>query len=168
MGARRWPDFLAGKHYSLRAAQPGPAATARIGIFIGSYKPRMLRLTGRLGDGWIPTSSYASPEELVGMQQMIDDAATDAGRVPADVRRWYNVMGSFTSREGGFLQGRASLWVEQLTELALEQGVSGFIIAPGTPPNQTCADSPKRLLLIFANGWQKPVAPAFLPVPTPS
>jgi alkanesulfonate monooxygenase SsuD/methylene tetrahydromethanopterin reductase-like flavin-dependent oxidoreductase (luciferase family)/hemerythrin-like domain-containing protein len=125
------PVSFAGKHYSLRGAQPGPPPLHAIGIFVGSYKPRMLRLTGRLGDGWIPTSSYASPAELVGMQQMIDDAATDAGRAPSDIRRWYNVMGSFTSREGGFLQGRAVLWVEQLTELALAQGVSGFIIAPG-------------------------------------
>ncbi|MGH8889721.1 MAG: LLM class flavin-dependent oxidoreductase, partial [Acidothermaceae bacterium] len=120
-----------GKHYSLVGAQPGPVPLHEIGIFLGSYKPRMLRLTGRLADGWIPTSSYASPAELVAMQQVIDDAAHAAGRVPADVRRWYNVMGSFTSREGGFLEGRASLWVEQLSELALSQGVSGFIIAPG-------------------------------------
>jgi len=120
-----------GKHYSLVAAQPGPLPLHDIGIFVGSYKPRMLRLTGRLADGWIPTSSYASPSELVVMQQVIDDAAIAVGRAPADVRRWYNVMGSFTSREGGFLQGRASLWVEQLTELGLSQGVSGFIIAPG-------------------------------------
>jgi len=126
------PVSFAGKHYSLRGAQPGPPPLHAIGIFVGSYKPRMLRLTGRLGDGWIPTSSYASPAQLIVMQQMIDDAATDAGRAPSDIRRWYNVMGSFTSREGGFLQGRASLWVEQLTELALAQGVSGFIIAPGT------------------------------------
>lgn len=125
------PISFTGKHYSLRGAKPGPPPLHPIGIFIGSYKPRMLRLTGRRADGWIPTSSYASPSELVAMQQTIDDAATQAGRAASDIRRWYNVMGSFTSREGGFLQGRASLWVEQLAELAITQGVSGFIIAPG-------------------------------------
>jgi len=122
---------FAGKHYSLTNAQPGPVPLHPIGIFLGSYKPRMLRLTGRLADGWVPTSSYASPSEIVELAAIIDEAAIKAGRTPADVRRWYNVMGSFTSREGGFLEGRPSLWVEQLTELALTQGISGFILGPG-------------------------------------
>jgi len=120
-----------GKHYSLVNAQRGPAPLHPIGIFVGSYKPRMLRLTGRLADGWIPTSSYASPSEIKDLAAIIDEAAIEAGRTPGDVRRWYNVMGSFTSRDGDFLQGRPALWVEQLTELALDQGVSGFILAPG-------------------------------------
>jgi hemerythrin-like domain-containing protein len=123
-----------GKHYSLVEAKPGPAPLHDIGIFIGSYKPRMLDLTGRLGDGWIPTSTYASPSALVEMQVVIDQAAIDAGRAPADVRRWYNVMGSFTSRDGGFLQSRPSEWVAQLTELAVDQGISGFIFGPGAAP----------------------------------
>jgi hypothetical protein len=120
-----------GKHYSLDGAKPGPVPLHEIGIFVGSYKPRMLRLTGRLADGWIPSSPYASPEQMVEMAAVIDAAALEAGRTPGDVRRWYNVMGSFTSREGGFLQGRPSLWIEQLTELAVEQGISGFILGPG-------------------------------------
>jgi hemerythrin-like domain-containing protein len=122
---------FSGKHYSLVNAQRGPVPLHPIGIFVGSYKPRMLRLTGRLADGWIPTSSYASPSEIKDLAAIIDQAALEAGRTPGDVRRWYNVMGSFTSREGGFLQGRPALWVEQLTELALDQGVSGFIFGPG-------------------------------------
>jgi alkanesulfonate monooxygenase SsuD/methylene tetrahydromethanopterin reductase-like flavin-dependent oxidoreductase (luciferase family)/hemerythrin-like domain-containing protein len=129
-----------GKHYSLANAQRGPAPLHPIGIFVGSYKPRMLRLTGRLADGWIPTSSYASPSEIKDLAAIIDEAAIEAGRTPGDVRRWYNVigsfasrkvMGSFTSRDGDFLHGRPALWVEQLTELALDQGVSGFILGAG-------------------------------------
>ena len=128
------PVSFTGKHYSLVDAKPGPAPLHDIGIFLGAYKPRMLGLTGRLGDGWIPSSGYAAPADLVTMQAVIDREAIDAGRTPADVRRWYNISGSFTSREGGFLQGRPSEWVEQLTELALTQGISGFILAPGAAP----------------------------------
>jgi alkanesulfonate monooxygenase SsuD/methylene tetrahydromethanopterin reductase-like flavin-dependent oxidoreductase (luciferase family)/hemerythrin-like domain-containing protein len=128
------PVSFTGKHYSLAEAKPGPAPLHDIGIFLGAYKPRMLGLTGRLADGWIPSSGYASPSELVTMQAVIDGAAIEAGRAPADVRRWYNVSGSFTSRDGGFLQGRPSEWVAQLTELALTQGISGFILAPGAAP----------------------------------
>ncbi len=121
-----------GKHYSLVNAQPGPVPLHPIGIFVGSYKPRMLRLTGRLADGWIPTSSYASPSEIKDLAAIIDAAAVEAGRTPSDVRRWYNVMGSFTARDGDFLHGRPTTWIEQLTELALDQGVSGFILGPGS------------------------------------
>jgi len=120
-----------GKHYSLTQATPGPIPLHQIGIFVGSYKPRMLRLTGRLADGWIPTSSYAAPEVLEERQNVIDEAAVSAGREPADVRRWYNIVGSFTSREPGFLQGRPSQWIEELTELAIEVGISGFLLGPG-------------------------------------
>ncbi len=122
---------FSGKHYSLVNAQRGPVPPHPIGIFVGSYKPRMLRLTGRLADGWIPTSSYASPSEIKELAVIIDEAAVEAGRTPGDVRRWYNVMGSFTSRDDEFLHGRPALWAEQLTELALGQGVSGFILGPG-------------------------------------
>ena len=128
------PVSFAGKHYSLVDAKPGPAPLHDIGIFLGAYKPRMLGLTGRFADGWIPSSGYASPSELVTMNAVIDHAAIDAGRAPTDVRRWYNISGSFTSRDGGFLQGRPAEWVAQLTELAITQGISGFILAPGTAP----------------------------------
>jgi alkanesulfonate monooxygenase SsuD/methylene tetrahydromethanopterin reductase-like flavin-dependent oxidoreductase (luciferase family)/hemerythrin-like domain-containing protein len=125
------PVSFAGKHYSLDRAKPGPVPLHRIGIFVGSYKPRMLRLTGRLADGWIPSAPYAAPDELAGLAAVIDAAAVDVGRAPDDVRRWYNVMGSFTSREGGFLQGGPAVWISQLAELAVVQGISGFILGPG-------------------------------------
>lgn len=120
-----------GKHYSLVNAQPGPVPLHQIGIFLGSYKPRMLRLTGRLADGWIPTSSYASPSEIKDLAAIIDDAAAEAGRAPSEVRRWYNVLGSFTARDGEFLHGGPAIWIEQLAELALDQGLSGFILGGG-------------------------------------
>ncbi|MEV1289610.1 LLM class flavin-dependent oxidoreductase [Micromonospora sp. NPDC049679] len=128
------PVRLSGRYYSVDGAEPGPPPAHPIGIWIGSYKPRLLALTGRVADGWIPSSMYASPEEIREMAKIIDAAARDAGRDPAEIRRWYNVAGSFTSREGGFLQGPSKLWVSQLTELALTQGISAFILAPGQAP----------------------------------
>ena len=43
---------------------PGRAPAHDVGIWVGAYKPRMLRLTGRLADGWLPSLGYAGPEEL--------------------------------------------------------------------------------------------------------
>ena len=97
-----------------------------IGIWLGAYKKRMLQLTGRVADGWLPSSPYAPPEQLAGMNEVIDEAAAEAGRSPKDIRRLYNIGGSFSGN--GFLQGPAKAWVEQLAELALTDGISGFVL----------------------------------------
>lgn len=125
------PVQFAGQHYQLRGAQPGPFPPHPVGIWLGAYKPRMLRLTGELADGWIPSSPYAPPEQLPEMSRAIDAAAQAAGRDPASIRRVYNVNGRFGAAERGFLQGPPRLWAGQLAELALQQGMSVFITAPG-------------------------------------
>ena len=39
-----------GEHYRVGGLHAGPAPAHPIGIWVGAYKPRMLRLTGRLAD----------------------------------------------------------------------------------------------------------------------
>ena len=119
---------LTGDHYSLHGAKPGPFPVHDIGIWVGAYKERMLRLTGELADGWLPSSPYAPPEQLAGMNAIIDQATADAGRSPRAVRRLYNISGSFAGNGSEFLQGPAKVWAEQLTGLALDEGISGFIL----------------------------------------
>jgi alkanesulfonate monooxygenase SsuD/methylene tetrahydromethanopterin reductase-like flavin-dependent oxidoreductase (luciferase family)/hemerythrin-like domain-containing protein len=119
---------LDGRHYSLSGAHPGPFPVHPIGIWLGAYKRRMLALTGRVADGWLPSSPYAPPSELAAMNRIIDDAAVEAGRAPSDVRRLYNITGTFAGDGGEFLRGPAKVWVEQLAELALTEGVSGFVL----------------------------------------
>ena len=72
---------LDGEYYELRGAKPGPFPVHDVGIWVGSYKERMLRLTGELADGWLPSFPYAPPEQLAAMNAIIDAAALDAGRV---------------------------------------------------------------------------------------
>ena len=108
-----------GNHYRVRGAHPGPAPAHDVGIWLGAYKRRMLALTGRLADGWVPSSTYAPPAELPAMNRMIDDAAAEAGRDPAAIRRLYNVD--------------ATLGAEQLAELAIEHGISAFIVMGDDP-----------------------------------
>jgi len=119
---------LDGAHYEVRGAKPGPFPVHDVGIWVGSYKERMLRLTGELADGWLPSSPYAPPEQLAAMNAIIDAAALDAGRSPADVRRLYNIAGSFDGSGGEFLQGPPKAWAEQLAGLALDEGISGFVL----------------------------------------
>src|SRR4051794_20291043 len=44
-----------GKHYRLDGVHPGPQPAHPIGIWLGAYGPRMMRVVGRLADGWIPS-----------------------------------------------------------------------------------------------------------------
>lgn len=106
-----------GEFHSVRGAKRGPASPHPIGISIGAYKPRMLRLTGRAADGWIPSFGYlTSLDALADMNRHIDEGAEQAGRSPADIRRWLNI-------------GARDATVERLVELALEYSMSGFILA---------------------------------------
>ena len=115
-----------GAHYSLHGAKSGPFPAHDVAIWVGAYKRRMLELTGRLADGWLPSLGYAAPGELAAMNEVIDEAAQSAGRAPTDVRRLYNISGSFQG--SGFLQGPPRVWVEQLAGLALDDGISGFVL----------------------------------------
>ena len=51
----------------------------------------MLRLTGALADGWIPSHGYLKPDAVPEAAARIDDAAREAGRDPAGLRRLYNL-----------------------------------------------------------------------------
>lgn len=106
-----------GEFYSVRGAKRGPASPHPVSISIGAYKPRMLDLVGRAADGWIPSFGYLdSAAALTEMNQLIDDGAASVGRAPTEIRRWINI-------------GAADATVERLAELALDYGMSGFIVA---------------------------------------
>lgn len=117
-----------GTHYRLAGARPGPAPAHDIGIWLGVTGPRLLGVLGRAADGWVPSSSYVPPEALADKHARIDDAAREAGRQPADIRRIYNVFGAITdSAPTGFLHGPVDQWVDELTELVLDGGMDTFV-----------------------------------------
>ena len=117
-----------GEHYRIAGAHPGPAPAHDVEIWLGAYKPRMLALTGAKADGWLPSMGYAELAELPAMNDAIDRAAEGAGRLPADVRRLFNLNGSFGNGTG-FLEGSPRDWAEQLSELTLATGMSVYILS---------------------------------------
>ena len=119
---------VAAEHYRVQGLHAGPTPAHDVEIWLGAYKPRMLRVTGRLADGWLPSLGYAAPETLSAMNATIDEAAERAGRSPAAIRRLYNVHGRFGSG-AGFLAGGPRDWAEQLAEITLDQGMSTYILA---------------------------------------
>jgi len=131
-----------GRHYRVAGLKPGPAPAHPIGIWVGGHGPRMLRLIGSLADGWVPSSPYLPPERLAAAQARIDDAAAAAGRDPAAIRRVYNISGRITPDSGGFLDGPAGQWVEQLLPVVVETGIDTFVLWP--------SESPADQLQVFA------------------
>jgi alkanesulfonate monooxygenase SsuD/methylene tetrahydromethanopterin reductase-like flavin-dependent oxidoreductase (luciferase family) len=119
---------LDGEHYRIQGAHPGPAPAHDVEIWLGAYKPRMLRLTGTEADGWVPSMGYADPPDLPEMSAAVDEAARAAGRHPAEIRRLYNVNGEFGTG-AGFLEGGPAQWAEQLAELTLTTGMSSYVLA---------------------------------------
>ena len=117
---QRTVDFE-GEHYRLKGFHPGPPPAHPVEIWLGAYRPRMLRLTGRLADGWLPSQGYMPPEQLVEARKVVDETASKAGRDPADVRGLYNVGG---------IDGPPELWVETLARWNEELSVSTFVL-PG-------------------------------------
>ena len=119
-----------GEIYSLNGMRPGPQPVHEMGIWVGAGGPRMLRLIGRLADGWVPSMFWASPPRLPEMHRRIDEAAAKAGRERREIRRVYNVSGRIGAEGDGPLEGPVSLWVERLTRFTLEFGMDTFIYWP--------------------------------------
>ncbi len=123
-----------GERYTVSGMARGPVPAHEIPVWIGAYKPKMLRLVGEKGDGWLPSLGYLALEDIAASNQTIDEAAAAAERSPREIRRLLNLLqGSFTERNQGFLQGPPDQWVEEIAGLALEHGFSTFIY-PGDNP----------------------------------
>ena len=103
-----------GQFYQLAGLNAGPVPSHPIGVWLGAYKPRMLRLVGRAADGWVPSLGYLKPEAMQEANARLDDAAREAGRDPAAIRRVLNVA--------------ANLNADEIAELTLEHGFDTFVI----------------------------------------
>jgi len=123
-----------GRHYRLAGAQSGPVPAHPIGIWLGVYGPKALRLAGRVADGWVP-SLRGDLAPIRDMARRLDDAAADAGRDPAAIRRILNAGGTVTDGPSeGLLKGPVDQWVDQLTDLVVTDGFDTFVLwaeAPG-------------------------------------
>ena len=114
-------------------------------IWLGTYGPRALAVTGRLADGWIPSLGFAPPDRIPAMRDRIRSAAEQAGRSPDAVRCIYNVpvrVDPAAPAEPDLVAGAATDVVEQLLEL-VALGFSGFNIMPSGP-------EPERQLQLIA------------------
>ena len=118
---------LEGQHYQLRGAHSGPVPAHPIEIWLGVYGPRALKLAGQVADGWVP-SFRGDLRKIADMTKRLDDAASEAGRDPASLRRIMNVNGVITDGASeSILQGPVDQWAGELTNLAISYGFDTFI-----------------------------------------
>ena len=119
-----------GQHYRAVGAHPGPPLAHQVRIYVGAYGPRMLRLTGRLADGWLPSlgDHYLHPEDAPKRHAAIDEAARAAGRDPTEIDRALNVMS---------LNGAPATWVDQLARISEELRFSTLLV--GVPQHDPLA-----------------------------
>ena len=116
-----------GEHYRLSGAQPGPVPAHSIGIWLGTYGPRALKLTARHADGWVPSLQGDLPR-ITDAVARVDEAEADAGRTGA-LRRILNVNGTITDgRSEGLLRGPVDQWADELTDLAVGLGFDTFVL----------------------------------------
>jgi alkanesulfonate monooxygenase SsuD/methylene tetrahydromethanopterin reductase-like flavin-dependent oxidoreductase (luciferase family) len=122
-----------GEHYKLDGVHPGPAPAHPIGIWLGAYGPRMMRVVGRLADGWIPSLPRLPLDDVPPRRAAIDAAAERAGRDPAGIRRIANVNRRITDGGAptGWLEGPPEHWVEELSRLHSDHGFDGFVMSFG-------------------------------------
>lgn len=117
--------YVDGRHYRVHGAKRGPAPAHAVQLWLGAYRPRMLRLIGEKADGWLPSLSYLQSGDLGRGNRVIDEAAEAAGRDPRAIRRLLNLPP---------FEGPAERWVEELLPFALDDGVSTFILWADDPP----------------------------------
>ena len=117
-----------GRIHSVRDLEMEPKPARPIPVWLGTFGPRALAVTGRLADGWIPSLGYMPAGEIPAMRRRIDAAAEAAGRRPAEIRGILNVGIRIDPAAGprqDVVTGSATQVVRQLRDL-LGLGFTGF------------------------------------------
>ncbi|GAA1850869.1 LLM class flavin-dependent oxidoreductase [Asanoa iriomotensis] len=86
------PAFsFAGRIHRTQGATITPRPARAIPIWVGTFGPRALAVTGRLADGWIPSLGHAPPETIPGRRDRIARAAEEAGRSIEEITCGYHL-----------------------------------------------------------------------------
>ncbi|MGP3923472.1 LLM class flavin-dependent oxidoreductase [Streptomyces sp. 8N616] len=131
-----------GEHYRLAGVHPGPAPGPDLGIWLGAYGPRTIRLTGARADGWLPSLGFLGLDRLGDAVAQLDRGVEEAGRDPAAIRKVYNLGGIIGPESSAPFQGSVRQWVDQLGSVVRDFGMNGFVYWP--------ADDHERQLALFA------------------
>jgi alkanesulfonate monooxygenase SsuD/methylene tetrahydromethanopterin reductase-like flavin-dependent oxidoreductase (luciferase family) len=142
---RLWTETAssyAGRLFHTDNASIAPLAGRPIPIWLGTFGPRALDLTGRLADGWIPSLGQATPDLVPSLLRRIGISAERAGREPEAITCIYNLtvrVDRDARSQPGLVAGSAdevTAQLEQLTRL----GFDGFNLRPVGPDTEEQID----------------------------
>jgi alkanesulfonate monooxygenase SsuD/methylene tetrahydromethanopterin reductase-like flavin-dependent oxidoreductase (luciferase family) len=128
----------AGPIHRVESAPMEPKAQRRIPVWLGTYGPRALAVTGELADGWIPSLGSAAPAGIPAMRARIDMAARATGRDPAEITAAYNIPVRVEPGMAGTeetVAGTADQVVDRLLEL-IRIGFHAINIMPSGPDSR--------------------------------
>jgi alkanesulfonate monooxygenase SsuD/methylene tetrahydromethanopterin reductase-like flavin-dependent oxidoreductase (luciferase family) len=124
------PQTFEGKHYRVTGAQISPRPDPKVPLWLGTYGPRALAITGRLSDGWLPSYRYAMPDRYPEMRDRVRSAAEKAGRDPDSIEYAYNVgvrVDENAEARPGMIAGPPEKVTEEFAELG-RMGVTLLIL----------------------------------------
>jgi probable F420-dependent oxidoreductase len=127
------PGFtFAGRIHHTDHADLEPKPDRRIPIWLGTFGPRALRLTGRVADGWIPSHGQVPLDDVAAMRSRVLDAVHAAGRDPAEFTCAYNValtVGPGVASDADTVSGSVAAVTDQLAGF-IELGFSTINLMP--------------------------------------
>jgi alkanesulfonate monooxygenase SsuD/methylene tetrahydromethanopterin reductase-like flavin-dependent oxidoreductase (luciferase family) len=130
------PDFtFNGRLYHTDRANLEPKPEHHIPIWLGTFGPRALAVTGRLGDGWIPSYGFAPPHQASVLRERVLAAAREAGREPGDLTCAYHLqvhVGDDVDAGPSVIAGPAEAIAERLTSF-VSLGFTAMSLAPVGP-----------------------------------
>jgi alkanesulfonate monooxygenase SsuD/methylene tetrahydromethanopterin reductase-like flavin-dependent oxidoreductase (luciferase family) len=128
------PTTLHGKEFSVSGARIDPRPDHSIPIWLGSYGPRALALTGELADGWLPSIGRIGLEGARRMRDVVLGAAAQAGRDPAAITCATNVivrLGQRLPASSGVVSGNIPEVIGQLVDI-VNVGFTALLLAVPT------------------------------------
>ncbi|WP_072803948.1 LLM class flavin-dependent oxidoreductase [Rhodococcoides yunnanense] len=136
-----WTDpttTVAGEQYSVVGARITPQPSHRIPIWLGSYGPRALELTGQVADGWLPSLGRIDLRQASDMRAKVRAAALAAGRDPDSITCATNAttrIDRSATSSPGLITGSVPRVIEQLVEI-VEAGFTMLLLGPQTTAQQ--------------------------------
>jgi alkanesulfonate monooxygenase SsuD/methylene tetrahydromethanopterin reductase-like flavin-dependent oxidoreductase (luciferase family) len=115
-------------------ARIDPPLEHPIPIWLGSYGPRALALTGELADGWLPSIGRVGLDGARRMREVVLGAATRAGRDPASITCATNVivrLGQRLPAGSGVVSGTVPEIIDQLVDI-VHVGFTALLFAVPT------------------------------------
>jgi alkanesulfonate monooxygenase SsuD/methylene tetrahydromethanopterin reductase-like flavin-dependent oxidoreductase (luciferase family) len=108
------------------------STSAGVTIWLGTFGDRALAVTGRLGDGWLPSLGYAPDDQLPVMRAKVLAAARAAGRSPDDITCALNLevhLGTDADPRPGLVTGTAEQVITRLRDF-ISAGFTAFNFMP--------------------------------------